>query len=336
MESPIPVARYTIKYSNSYAAECAKLRSDESRRGQPSVAEAVKKFGGSQEAPKKPSPTIRRSSKVSEPADKAATQKSSPRSTTKRKDSSSEKKEDKKVSSPPKPPRNRAPVDESDNQPDMNGSGGNALDAIKMWENKTAGIVDSNPPSKKPLSVQKSSPVISSSKVEEEERSAKESSVEKEEVNGTEDTPVVEDKENKEKDADDGVSMRQSHSVGNVSRNFKSMSVVEPGTKPVSSTGKRGFTPAAIEKCFACKKTVYTVERLKADDKVYHKNCFKCSYCKKVVGTGTYAANKGEIFCKTHFKMLFKIKGNYDEGFGREQHKKKWGSGAQGAEQAAE
>ena len=39
---------------------------------------------------------------------------------------------------------------------------------------------------------------------------------------------------------------------------------------------------------------------------------------------GTYAANKGEIFCKTHFKMLFKIKGNYDEGFGREQHKAKW------------
>ena len=39
---------------------------------------------------------------------------------------------------------------------------------------------------------------------------------------------------------------------------------------------------------------------------------------------GTYAANKGEIFCKTHFKMLFKIKGNYDEGFGREQHKRRW------------
>lgn len=40
--------------------------------------------------------------------------------------------------------------------------------------------------------------------------------------------------------------------------------------------------------------------------------------------TGTYAALQGKIYCKVHFKQLFKIKGNYDEGFGREQHKAKW------------
>ena len=39
---------------------------------------------------------------------------------------------------------------------------------------------------------------------------------------------------------------------------------------------------------------------------------------------GTYASLAGVIYCKTHFKQLFKTKGNYDEGFGREQHKKKW------------
>ena len=39
---------------------------------------------------------------------------------------------------------------------------------------------------------------------------------------------------------------------------------------------------------------------------------------------GTYAALQGVIYCKVHFKQLFKIKGNYDEGFGREQHKTKW------------
>jgi hypothetical protein len=33
---------------------------------------------------------------------------------------------------------------------------------------------------------------------------------------------------------------------------------------------------------------------------------------------------------KPHFKQLFKAKGNYDEGFGKEQHKKKW-VGAGGA-----
>eukprot|EP00211_Chloroparvula_japonica_P004555 CAMPEP_0119133618 /NCGR_PEP_ID=MMETSP1310-20130426/13461_1 /TAXON_ID=464262 /ORGANISM="Genus nov. species nov., Strain RCC2339" /LENGTH=620 /DNA_ID=CAMNT_0007124317 /DNA_START=224 /DNA_END=2086 /DNA_ORIENTATION=+ len=35
---------------------------------------------------------------------------------------------------------------------------------------------------------------------------------------------------------------------------------------------------------------------------------------------------KGEYFCKPHFKQLFKLKGNYDEGFGGEQHKNKWKS----------
>ena len=43
-----------------------------------------------------------------------------------------------------------------------------------------------------------------------------------------------------------------------------------------------------------------------------------------ISSTGTYAALQGILYCKTHFKQLFKMKGNYDEGFGREQHKTKW------------
>eukprot|EP00019_Armaparvus_languidus_P011586 CAMPEP_0168582618 /NCGR_PEP_ID=MMETSP0420-20121227/2085_1 /TAXON_ID=498008 /ORGANISM="Pessonella sp." /LENGTH=1007 /DNA_ID=CAMNT_0008617131 /DNA_START=103 /DNA_END=3126 /DNA_ORIENTATION=+ len=33
---------------------------------------------------------------------------------------------------------------------------------------------------------------------------------------------------------------------------------------------------------------------------------------------------QGVFYCKPHFKQLFKSKGNYDEGFGKEQHKTKW------------
>jgi len=39
---------------------------------------------------------------------------------------------------------------------------------------------------------------------------------------------------------------------------------------------------------------------------------------------GSYAALGGKIYCKPHFKQLFKSKGNYSEGFGVEQHKHKW------------
>lgn len=41
---------------------------------------------------------------------------------------------------------------------------------------------------------------------------------------------------------------------------------------------------------------------------------------------GNYAALHGKIYCKPHFKQLFKSKGNYDEGFGHKQHKELWNS----------
>lgn len=40
----------------------------------------------------------------------------------------------------------------------------------------------------------------------------------------------------------------------------------------------------------------------------------------------TFAINNEVIFCTTHYKQLFATKGNYDEGFGRMQHKKRWSS----------
>lgn len=39
---------------------------------------------------------------------------------------------------------------------------------------------------------------------------------------------------------------------------------------------------------------------------------------------GTYASLHGRIYCKPHYKQLFKSKGNYDEGFGERPHKELW------------
>jgi hypothetical protein len=33
---------------------------------------------------------------------------------------------------------------------------------------------------------------------------------------------------------------------------------------------------------------------------------------------------EGKTYCKPHFKQLFKSKGNYDEGFGKEKATAKW------------
>ena len=49
-----------------------------------------------------------------------------------------------------------------------------------------------------------------------------------------------------------------------------------------------------------------------------------CAVC--VHRPKTFAINKNVMFCTNHYKQLFATKGNYDEGFGRDQHKKRWKS----------
>uniref|UniRef100_A0A2C9JL33 LIM zinc-binding domain-containing protein n=1 Tax=Biomphalaria glabrata TaxID=6526 RepID=A0A2C9JL33_BIOGL len=92
--------------------------------------------------------------------------------------------------------------------------------------------------------------------------------------------------------------------------------------------GRSKSMRAAIqtEKCGACDKTVYAMERLEMNKRVYHKACFRCTQCKAVLTPKTFAINNEVIFCTNHYKQLFATKGNYDEGFGRVQHKKRWSS----------
>ncbi|KFP45829.1 LIM domain-containing protein 2, partial [Chlamydotis macqueenii] len=75
------------------------------------------------------------------------------------------------------------------------------------------------------------------------------------------------------------------------------------------------------EMCTACQKTVYPMERLVADK-------FPSPRARLTLPSfpslGSYAALHGEFYCKPHFQQLFKSKGNYDEGFGRKQHKELW------------
>ncbi|XP_041367766.1 involucrin-like isoform X9 [Gigantopelta aegis] len=96
----------------------------------------------------------------------------------------------------------------------------------------------------------------------------------------------------------------------------------------IADAKKSGGYMVAVqaEKCGVCGKSVYAMERLEMNKVVYHKTCFKCSQCKATLTPKTFAVNNGIMFCTNHYKQLFARKGNYDEGFGREQHKKKWRS----------
>uniref|UniRef100_A0A668AD90 LIM domain and actin binding 1 n=1 Tax=Myripristis murdjan TaxID=586833 RepID=A0A668AD90_9TELE len=78
------------------------------------------------------------------------------------------------------------------------------------------------------------------------------------------------------------------------------------------------------ETCIACQKTVYPLERLVADQHIYHKICFRCVHCNTKLSLGNYASLHNNVYCKPHFSQLFKAKGNYDEGFGHRPHKELW------------
>ncbi|NXT69693.1 XIRP2 protein, partial [Chaetops frenatus] len=80
------------------------------------------------------------------------------------------------------------------------------------------------------------------------------------------------------------------------------------------------------EICKLCQQRVYPMECLVADKQNFHKSCFRCHHCGSQLRLGNYASLHGKIYCKPHFKQLFKSKGNYDEGFGHKQHKELWNS----------
>ncbi|KAH9689939.1 LIM domain-containing protein WLIM1 [Citrus sinensis] len=106
------------------------------------------------------------------------------------------------------------------------------------------------------------------------------------------------------------------------------------------------------QKCMACDKTVYLVDKLTADNRIYHKACFRCHHCKGTLKAfinfdplffifitsilplmndlglllGNYNSFEGVLYCRPHFDQLFKRTGSLDKSFegttGRNQNSK--------------
>uniref|UniRef100_UPI00398EEC9A F-actin-monooxygenase mical2b isoform X2 n=1 Tax=Pristiophorus japonicus TaxID=55135 RepID=UPI00398EEC9A len=55
--------------------------------------------------------------------------------------------------------------------------------------------------------------------------------------------------------------------------------------------------------CYFCNKRVYVMERLSADGKFFHRECFKCEFCATTLRIGAYAfsVEEGKFYCKPHF-----------------------------------
>ncbi|XP_016139346.1 LIM domain and actin-binding protein 1a isoform X2 [Sinocyclocheilus grahami] len=95
----------------------------------------------------------------------------------------------------------------------------------------------------------------------------------------------------------------------------------------------RMFCLPVRETCIMCLKTVYPLEKLVANQQIYHNTCFRCAYCNTKLSLVNYASLHNNVYCKPHFCQLFKAKGNYDEGFGHRPHKELWEVRGEGAEE---
>ncbi|KAG0458501.1 hypothetical protein HPP92_023316 [Vanilla planifolia] len=69
------------------------------------------------------------------------------------------------------------------------------------------------------------------------------------------------------------------------------------------------------QKCMACDKTVYLVDKLTADNRIYHKACFRCHHCRGTLKLGNYNSFEGVLYCRPHFDQLFKRTGSLDKSF---------------------
>jgi len=65
--------------------------------------------------------------------------------------------------------------------------------------------------------------------------------------------------------------------------------------------------------CPRCTKNVYFAEEKQALGKSWHKLCFVCGNCKKMLDSGRYTEHDGEMFCSSCYRKFFGPKGY---GFG--------------------
>ncbi|XP_023528481.1 LIM domain-containing protein PLIM2c-like [Cucurbita pepo subsp. pepo] len=101
---------------------------------------------------------------------------------------------------------------------------------------------------------------------------------------------------------------------GNFSKNFQTSKPSEKQNDMQSRAPSKlsSMFSGTQDKCSACTKTVYPLEKVTLEGECYHKNCFRCAHGGCNLTHSSYAALDGVLYCKHHFAQLFMIKGNYN------------------------
>ncbi|KAL4385236.1 hypothetical protein GQ457_15G026270 [Hibiscus cannabinus] len=107
---------------------------------------------------------------------------------------------------------------------------------------------------------------------------------------------------------------------GNFSKNFQSVfitivKIINVYVIYLQSSAPNKFSSmfsGTQDKCAACQKTVYPLEKVAMEGECFHKSCFKCAHGGCHLTHSSYAALNGVLYCKHHFAQLFMEKGNYN------------------------
>ncbi|KAK2976548.1 hypothetical protein RJ640_023786 [Escallonia rubra] len=101
---------------------------------------------------------------------------------------------------------------------------------------------------------------------------------------------------------------------GNFSKNFhtcETLFIYEIHIQTRAPSKLSSMFSGTQDKCSACNKTVYPLEKVTMEGESYHKTCFKCAHGGCPLTHSSYAALDGILYCKHHFAQLFMEKGNY-------------------------
>ncbi|XP_010523026.1 PREDICTED: LIM domain-containing protein PLIM2b [Tarenaya hassleriana] len=114
---------------------------------------------------------------------------------------------------------------------------------------------------------------------------------------------------------------------GNFSKNFQTGKSEKPELNRTPSKLSSLFS-GTLDKCAACEKTVYPLEKVTMEGECYHKTCFRCAHGGCPLTHSSYAALDGVLYCRHHFNQLFLEKGNYSHVLQSAHHHRRTSSGS--------
>ncbi|XP_020538329.1 LIM domain-containing protein PLIM2b [Jatropha curcas] len=109
---------------------------------------------------------------------------------------------------------------------------------------------------------------------------------------------------------------------GNFSKNFQAGKAEKQNDPSRAPSKVSSMFSGTQDKCSACSKTVYPLEKVTMEGECFHKSCFRCAHGGCPLTHSSYAALDGVLYCKHHFAQLFMEKGSYTHVLQAASHKR--------------